>query len=114
MYESFLTPEHKKSREEVLEVLKTKVIEDPETKEALTQFIEASRLEVEKITDKKEHYKASIECSIANAQLFYEAGYAQEAFDDLLDTREIAQQAQEEALVQKIDKLLDEIESKLG
>lgn len=114
MFESFPTPENKKSREEILEALKTKGLEDPETKEWLLAYIEESRLEVEKITSKKEHYRASIECSINNAQLFYEAGYIQEAFDDLVDTLEIAYQAGEDDLCEKIKTLLEEIEGKLG
>ena len=117
MSESFPipTPENnKKSREEILSALKTKGIEDFETKEWLSKYIEESRLEVEKITDKKEHYRASIECSIRNAELFYDAGYLQEAFDGLLDTLEIARQAGEEDLSDKINALLDEIEPKLN
>jgi hypothetical protein len=114
MFESFPSKETNKSREEVVGLLKEKGIGDSVAREALSKYIEESRLAVEKITDKKEHYKASIECSISNAELFYEAGYIQEAYDDLLETLEIAHQAAEEELVSKINILLDEIEPKLG
>lgn len=115
MFESFPSNQesNKKSREEILDALKTKGVEDAETKEWLSTYIEESRLEVEKITDKKEHYRASIECSIRNAELFNEAGYVQEAYDDLLDTLEIAHQAGEEDLSEKIKLILGEIEVKL-
>lgn len=115
MFESFPSPEQQKSpREKLIEALKTKGIENSEVKEELSKYIEASRLRVEYITDKKEHYKASIECSISNAQLFYESGYKQEAFDDLLDTFEIARQAGETELMEKINRILDEIEPQLN
>ncbi|HWC57955.1 MAG TPA: hypothetical protein VG621_03330 [Candidatus Paceibacterota bacterium] len=114
MYESFGAAEQpKKSRKEVIDALKANGLEDPEAREALGAFIEQSRREVEKITTKKEHYRASIQCSIDNATLFHEAGYVQEAYDDLLDTREIAFQAGETDLIEKIESLLRSYKSQL-
>ena len=82
--------------------------------ELLAKYIEQTRLEVEKITDKKEHYRASIECSIDNAKLFSEAGFLEEARDDLVDTLGIAYQANENNLGNKIQILIDEIDSRIN
>lgn len=99
-------------REDVLAALKTKGKEDYGAIELLEKWIEQYRMEVEKIQEKKAHYHASILCSIDIAKLFYDAGYLEEALEDLSETRDISYHAYEDELYAQISILINEIEAK--
>jgi hypothetical protein len=109
MLEQQPSPERKVEREEVLGALKTNGKEHPETMQLLTSYIEQRRKEVEQIKEKEAHYRASIECSIDNALLFHEAGFTQEAVADLEDTLEIAYNAQQDDLCERIVQLINDM-----
>jgi hypothetical protein len=102
------------TREEVLDALRANGKENPTTMKLLEKYIKERRHEVEKITEKKAHYYASIVCSIENAELFAEAGYLAEAFDDLNDTRLIAEYAEEDELCDRVIVLMNEINKKIN
>ncbi len=106
------TPEHGPvSREAVLAALKANK-EDPTTKELLSAWADQNIAEREKVTDKVEFYTVAIESSIDMALLYRDAGLLEEAWEELNTTGEIAYNAHRDDICDRIQALMDEIETK--
>ena len=106
MNEKFPSPERKEVSDiELIDALKSKGVENPETFELLQQW---TKQKEEKVRTPEE----AIELNRKRARLYVEAGYVQEGLDVLESARMQAWNEQRQALFDEIMTEMDEIEDK--
>ena len=105
MLEKFGSPENKfVTDQEVIEALRAKGNEDPETRTLLLKWTEQNEAEASKTNTSKDN----IECAVKQALLYKEAGYIEEALDTLEDARLAALNEEETDLYQQIVAIMDD------
>lgn len=107
MIEKFGSPENKFiTDEEVIEALRMKGKEDPETHALLLKWTKQNEAEANKVNTSK----ANIECTIKQALLYKEAGYIAEALESLENAQLAAFNEKETELYQQIIAIIDSID----
>jgi len=106
MSEKFPSPEKKEtSDKELIDALKSKGVEDPETFKLLQKWTKQEER-------RGNSPEASIELNLKRGRLYIEAGYVQEGLEVLESARMQAWNEQREELFNQIMAEMDEIESK--
>ena len=112
MHESFPSPESNKvERQQVVDALRLNGKDHPETLALLVQFVQQEEAIVEQHMEKRSFYHEAVASAIRNAELYFEAGYVSEAVAELEENLEIAFQANEQELFEKIEALLVQMRS---
>ncbi len=101
-------------RQEVINRLKDYGIEDETTRELFGNWVDQVRESADSITNREEVCTARAENEITIAQACIEAGYLEEAWDILNETIDLAVNIPDRVLVDRIDKLMAEIDEKLN
>ncbi|MBX4200355.1 hypothetical protein KW790_02770 [Candidatus Parcubacteria bacterium] len=102
---SFENPETS-NREILIEALKTKGLEDPETREMLIKWTEDKENEVEREGTRD----AQINFELERAQLYLDAGYTDDAMQTLKDAMDIATNENRDDLVELVQQKIDSLQ----
>lgn len=114
MPEEFPTSEWNEAEHKLIEALRTKGIEDEETRALLQQLADTEEAEVIKVAaETGRSDETSIAVQRKRAKLYYHAGYMNEALDTLEHARLQARSAKNEDLHDAIMAEMDRIEEKL-
>lgn len=106
MTEKLLAIEKAESPEQkLIQLLKEKGVEDPETKELLTAWTMEQEQQVEESKDPE----APIQFNLKRARLYFEAGYVDEAYENFEAARTQAHQEGRDELLQTIDDEMDKL-----
>lgn len=111
--EKYLTFENKESLEQQLvRLLKEKGVEYLETREFLDAWTREQEKQIEQSTG-EEYSIAQIQFNLKRARLYFEGGYAEEAFENFEAARMQAYNEQRDELYQAIMEEMDKIEDSL-
>jgi len=105
---SFENPEAAPEKNVVATALKERGLEDPEALGLYQGWLSAREVELDIENDPS----ANIDFMVEQAELLIEAGLKQQAWDTLQDARMAAHGAGNDELFQKIEAMMDELESK--
>ena len=98
------------SEDQLIELLKSRGVEDTEVRELLLKWTAEQEKKAEESED---HHLAYIELSLRQARLYLAAGYIEEAFESYEAARTFAYDEFRDELYEVIMKEMDEVEDSL-
>ncbi len=104
-FEGSPSPEGEVSRQEAVEAFRAFRGGDIEAKETFLKFVD----EQEGKANEANNSLANIECSVELARIYFEAGFKEEALEELENSRIAAYQEHDSELISHIESLVDDI-----